>query len=262
MRCSDLRIARRLSRHGPGGVSLPGFRSRRLPDRLSINRLGYYSCKYDRTRFPFKPFARWAKYDFPVPWLYRACDENDYRRGLDAMRQNDVPLQSPATVRSPNVPDAEARRRDALHRSTRSAIGNLAEASACAAGVVSPAQVCRTDGKGDRSPSEAASNTAQQVALLRSAGCREAATATVQRCAVGIPALSANRSPATVAEGLGTLEDQYRIMLSKAARGDRTASAEAVATMPLWWESMPASRRNDIDFKISAWHKDHPNATS
>ena len=73
-----------------------------------------------------------------------------------------------------------------------------------------------TVSKGDRGLSETALNTSEQVALLRSSGCRETATATVQRRAVGIPALSANRCPATVAEGLGILEDQYRLMLSKA----------------------------------------------
>ena len=74
----------------------------------------YYSWQCDRARFSFKPFARWARYDSPVPWLYRACDENDYRRVLDAMRNQRVPLQSPATVRSLDVPDARARRREAL----------------------------------------------------------------------------------------------------------------------------------------------------
>ncbi len=53
------------------------------------------------------------------------------------------------------------------------------------------------------------------------------------------PALAANRNPATVAEGPGILEDEYRLMLAKAARGDRTLKLEAVATMPLWWEAMP-----------------------
>ena len=74
----------------------------------------YYSWQCDRARFSFKPFARWARYDSPVPWLYRACDENDYRRGLDTMGNQRVPLQSPATVRSLDVPDARARRREAL----------------------------------------------------------------------------------------------------------------------------------------------------
>ena len=74
----------------------------------------YYSWQCDRARFSFKPFRRWARYDSPVPWLYRACDENDYRRVLDAMRNQRVPLQSPATVRSLDVPDARARRREAL----------------------------------------------------------------------------------------------------------------------------------------------------
>ena len=50
-------------------------------------------------------------------------------------------------------------------------------------------------------------------------------------------------------------------MLIRAAQGDREARQQAVATMKLWWESMPQQTRNKIDFKVEAWQRAHPNAS-
>lgn len=93
----------------------------------------YYSWPCDRQRFPFKPFVRWARYDFET-WLFRACDENDYRRPaleggfaptneLDAS-QHHVPLRAPQTIRWPETPDPRSRRRDVYDRATRAAIAS------------------------------------------------------------------------------------------------------------------------------------------
>lgn len=45
------------------------------------------------------------------------------------------------------------------------------------------------------------------------------------------------------------------------ARGDREARSCAAATLPLWWETMPETTRHNIDFKVDAWHRDHPHVT-
>ena len=73
--------------------------------------------------------------------------------------------------------------------------------------------------------------------------------------------LAANENPLTVAESLGKLDDGYRRMLLDAARGDRDAHSQAAATMPLWWDVMPEMTRHNIDFKVNAWHRDHPHVT-
>ncbi|MGB2984746.1 MAG: hypothetical protein WBE26_02590 [Phycisphaerae bacterium] len=50
-------------------------------------------------------------------------------------------------------------------------------------------------------------------------------------------------------------------MLLDAARGDREARNQAVATMPLWWAQMPQGIRNNIDFRVDAWRRDHSRTT-
>lgn len=210
----------------------------------------YYSWSCDRTCYAFKPFARWATHDFPVPWLYRACDENDYRRGLEAAKREAVPLLRPETTLSSSVIDAHMRKREVLHSGTRRAIRDLSDSAVSAPSAVNP-----------RSPSQGPSNTLRTADALRSIGCGEAARAVIQNAAPGIPALTCNDNPGTIAEALGTLEDSYRVMLHKAAQGDRRARDQALATMPLWWEQMPQTIRHNIDFKADAWRLEHPHAT-
>ena len=129
----------------------------------------YYAYPCDRAKMPFKPFARWAKYDFEK-WLFRACDENDYRRAMfsdsDPARSpepsrtpegdrtssvkpktsptanspgeeaesfrpvnRDVPLQTTTTVLRSPTPDVRARKRDVHHRANRRAIRDFGVAS-------------------------------------------------------------------------------------------------------------------------------------
>ena len=45
----------------------------------------YYAWPCDRSRMPFKPFARWIRYDFQK-WLLRAAADNDYRRTIAEQR--------------------------------------------------------------------------------------------------------------------------------------------------------------------------------
>jgi hypothetical protein len=64
----------------------------------------YYAWPTDRTKFPFKPFKRWVKYDFQK-WVYRARDDADYSAGSAA----------------------RSRRRQAANFATRRAIDGLSE---------------------------------------------------------------------------------------------------------------------------------------
>lgn len=203
----------------------------------------YYAWPTDRQKFPFKPFSRWAKYDFEK-WLFRACDANDYRRGLDAA-QHQTPLQAPATARSSGVADPKTRKRETLHRGTRRAIRDMHP----------------VDSDAPRTPVEPVSNTLRAANKLRRVGCDRAAQDTIKSAASGLPALSLNSEPKTIAEAMATLDDSYRRMLLSAAHGDRQARDQAIATMSLWWDSMPQAERNNIDFRVDAWKADHPTVT-
>ncbi len=98
----------------------------------------------------------------------------------------------------------------------------------------------------------------QDADKLRKMGCARAADDAVKAVAPGLPALSINDNPTTIAEAIATLDDGYRRMLLDAAHGDRQAREQAVATMALWWDSMPQTERNNIDFRVEAWQRDHP----
>ena len=201
----------------------------------------YYAHDCDRQKFAFKPFGRWAKYDFEK-WLYRACASADYQRGT--------------------LSEAKGRKRDVNCRANRQAVRSLDPVRA--------ATDVQTHGCGmERTPSrnregavlEQPANALRQARKLRSIGLRSAADQTVRRAAAGIPALAANDNPQTVAEALGRLDDGFRSMLIRAGQGDRDARQEALATMPLWWPTMPAAVRNNVDARIAAWQADHPHVT-
>jgi hypothetical protein len=72
---------------------------------------------------PFKPFARWAKWDFDK-WLYRALSAppSDISNLKSA-----VPLQPPLTVlpRDESIPDSKVRKREVRNFATRRAIAGL-----------------------------------------------------------------------------------------------------------------------------------------
>ena len=53
------------------------------------------------------------------------------------------------------------------------------------------------------------------------------------------------------------MDDSYRRMLIGAAHGDHDAREQAVATMPLWWDSLPQAERNNIKFRVDARRRDH-----
>jgi len=95
----------------------------------------YYSWPTDRlVAYPFKSFARWAKYDFDK-WLYRALSPSigsePGRSEPEAQAPGNVPLQPPLTVipRHETFPDSKTRKREVNHHGTRRAIAALAPPS-------------------------------------------------------------------------------------------------------------------------------------
>ena len=71
----------------------------------------------------------------------------------------------------------------------------------------------------------------------------------------------ADDPPTTMAESLARMPDNYRVMLLEAANGARDHRDQAVATMPLWWDQLPQQIRNNIDFRVDAWKREHPHVT-
>jgi hypothetical protein len=187
----------------------------------------YYSWPCDQQRFPFKPFARWARYDFET-WLFRACDENDYRRpalegGFAPANELDhVSLRPPQTIRWPDVPDPRSRKRDVYDRATRAAIHDLSDSSTLAPlNSSTPALSC--EGVEPSNPS------------------------TPQPC-----------NPSPLVAWLQSLDPRWRGFFLRVAKGDRQAKFEVIATLPLWWVGLPETIRRDIDARLDAWSKGHP----
>ncbi len=177
----------------------------------------YYAWPCNRARMPFKAFSKWSRYDFQK-WLFRAADENDYRRVSAEMRGGNLPL--PPGVRAAVSlldpadhrqwirlaakflpPDRKTRRRDALDRSTRQSIRALA----------SPLNKGGPQGGGPFS------------------------------------SLHENGPLPTVAAALASLDDSYRVMLLRASAGDKDARRQALSTMTLCWDNIPDEIRSGID---------------
>ncbi len=64
--------------------------------------------------------------------------------------------------------------------------------------------------------------------------------------------------PQSITDAMRLMDEGYRRMLFDVFRNDAKAKRQAVTTMPLWWHSLPAAVRNNIDFVSDAWHDDHP----
>lgn len=156
----------------------------------------YYAWPTDRAKYPFKPFARWCRYDV-LTWIGRANDKDDCRSRLPEDRTPLLPGDTSDQTFA-GVPGPKERRRDVNHRPTKRAIDDLKDAEA------------KPEGVGQ-----------------------------------------------SVHEAIMALDEPMRIMLFAAARGDSEARAQAVATMPLWWDRMPESTRNNIDVWLEVWKRDH-----
>jgi hypothetical protein len=55
---------------------------------------------------------------------------------------------------------------------------------------------------------------------------------------------------------LQSLDSRWRGYFLRVAKGDGQAKFELIATLPLWWDGLPASVRDEIDARIEAWSKD------
>ncbi|MEK6675590.1 MAG: hypothetical protein AABZ47_08050 [Planctomycetota bacterium] len=105
----------------------------------------YYSYQTDRSRYPFKPFSKWLRYDFET-WLFRAADESDYRHAIEEGRTEQTELQT--LVRKalgPFVHNSKQRRRFANDRRLRQDIASLAAPCATASKPCLPSQVSLAD---------------------------------------------------------------------------------------------------------------------
>ena len=208
--------------HSAAGLLRPSSPRPSVPSSLPVADVlaaidCYYSWPCDRQRFPFKPFARWARYDFET-WLFRACDENDYRRPpleggfAPASELDHVPLRSPQTIRCPNVPDPRSRKRDVYDRCTRAAIRDS-----------NPPTV---------EPSNPSTLEPSNPSALRPC------------------------NPSPLVAWLQSLDPRWRGFFLRVAKGDRHAKFELIATLRLWWDGLPDAVRRDIDSRIEAWSKD------
>lgn len=197
----------------------------------------YYSYDTDRVKFPFKTFEKFFTYELPK-WVLRAAETNDLLRAK-------IAAKAPASTRT--------RRAQTNNHRTRSDIRSLDESRPHAVGATAVSAVpsvsvpsCLGGSSSIRSIVEDHSNRLQ-LAALPDAACN-------------------NANPETVGEALARLDNRYRGMLLRAAGSmksteTRPAIDEAASTLPLWWDRMPTSVRNNIDFAVSAWVTQHPKSS-
>lgn len=238
----------------------------------------YYGWPCDRVRYPFKPWARWAKYDVQT-WLFRAADQADHRRLQAALKTSGELFQTlsgevhrrPALDTAPREaglvggsprdesrvacqgpPPPKTRKREVLHRGTRRAIRSLADTLDTAVPPKAGGEAARAK-LAPTSPGPT-SDLVAAARLARAVGAPSAARQLLADVPVdGPPPLAAVRDPQTVAESLGLMDDAWRRMLLDVSRGDRDADRQAVATMPLWWEMLPRCLRESIEAAVNEW---------
>lgn len=211
----------------------------------------YYAWPTDRlVKYPFKSFARWARWEFEK-WRDRAAADNGEMERNRATPQGEVPLQmcgyarryrtddgnvflaSPRVVpvpMGPSIPDVKTRRRQTRNFATRRAIASL---PGCLVASLPSYEVA--------SPSPVASSSPLPGCLIASLPSQPVAS--LPGCLVAFP-------------------DHYRWLLIRAARGDTDAVNQAVVTMPIWWDKLPEQLRNNIDARAAAWKQGHPTATN
>ncbi len=170
----------------------------------------YYAWPADRGRFPFKAFSKWVRYDFER-WLFRALDENDYRATI-ARRRGDHRSVDPIPGVDRPVPLLDPP--DGYHRE------RLRESIAASLTHCPPAKTRRRDAA-DRS-------TRQSIRALASP-------------------LGKGGSQGGIASALAAMDDNYRVVLLRAAGGDADAKRQAVSTQPIWWPLLPDDVRSDLE---------------
>ncbi len=101
----------------------------------------YFAYPADRSRYRFRPFSKWAQYDFEK-WFYRALEDPQYRDAVTASKSGPAPLHLPPRGRDQGGPSDQNRdsygaapirdpraaikaRRRQVNRATWQAIANL-----------------------------------------------------------------------------------------------------------------------------------------
>lgn len=185
---------------------------------------GYYGYKCDRDAYPFKPFARWAKYDFHT-WLHRARHDAQFKRARDEVRKS-LRAVKPSGA-APRAPDPTTRKRDVAASSRLRASSSVG---------FSPERTVLADvGRG-----------ADQA---RAMGLTDLAHSLVMSTAAS--------EPETIQQALTDMSDGDRVVILKAAQRDPKSRAEAIAIMPLWFEGLSETVRNNIEFRVQKWQRDH-----
>lgn len=130
---------------------------------------------------------------------------------------------------------------------------------------IGQAETCDTASSESTSRSGAADRDEKikQGKQLQAMGAREAGRKLIASTAPGPTPLAAIQEPQTIAEGLATLDEQWRGMLIRAAGRDadkpaREARRQAAATLTVWWPAMPRSVTANIDARVTQWRREHP----
>lgn len=137
----------------------------------------FYEYDTDRETYPFRPFSKWARYDFEK-WMHRAQNDVDRKKAPKAARDESrhrVTSRPKARI----APDQETRHRDAVSR------GHSVDMS------------------GGRSSNLA--EIGQAAKQLRAIGLRELSDSLVRS--------NANPEPATIDEALTAMPDGFRATL-------------------------------------------------
>jgi len=186
----------------------------------------YYGYDTIRSLYPFKIFAKWAKYDFSK-WYYIMVQSADVAASRTASRAA-----------------AKTRKRDTFSSISQSAIDRLS-----------------TTPKHPDAPSvpdhpEAHRHRPGLVAdtdkFLRSIGFDHAADQVSAQPGSIMAEPAANLHAAMV-----KLDAVYRSMLLRAARGEAHAQKEASATFAMWWPDVACPQTRNIDRQVDQYADDH-----
>jgi len=185
----------------------------------------YYKYDTDRNKYPFKIFAKWSKYDF-VTWYFKMAKSAD----IEASRAA-----------------AKARIRDTHSSTAKTAISRLAD----------PNRISNNTSPESALPKQ--NHDREGVALrqdtdkfLRSIGFDHAADQVAAQ-----PGSIMAEPAASLHDAMIRLENNYRSMLIKAARGEQHAKEEASATFALWWPDIACPETRNIQAKVNQWCQDH-----
>ena len=214
----------------------------------------YYGWDCDRERYPFKPFSRWGKHDFEK-WLHRARQDAQFKHARAEVRYSLRAVKKSNTAPLAPAPDPITRKRD-VAASRRNIALSFHSGETCHEKAGSQG----TAASRLHAPSSVAFSPGRTA--LADVG-RGAATAR----AMGLPDLAdhlvtsaVTPEPETIAGALTAMSDGFRVAILSASQGDRKARIEAIATMPIWFEWLPNTVRNNIEFRVRKWQRDHPSA--